>query len=82
MKSKNNCLFIFGHSLAKNDQHILDKIERGKIPQIYIGLHGNPESEKNREIKNTAVTLSNLREENSPLEVTFFDTESVNVWGA
>lgn len=81
MEVKTCCLFIFGHSLAENDQHILQKIARGKIPQIYVGLHGDPESQSNQKIKNKACNLRSQREENSPLEVSFFTTESANVWG-
>ena len=82
MKLKNGCLFIFGHSLAENDQHILQKIAKGKISQIYVGLHGDSESQSNQKIKHTACALESQREENSPLEVSFFATESANVWGA
>jgi len=81
MKSKNDCLFIFGHSLAKNDQHILQKIAKGTISQIYVGLHGDSESQSNQSIKRTAYDLRSQREEQSPLEVSFFVTESANVWG-
>src|SRR3546814_15341446 len=43
MAQRNDALFIFGHSLAENDKHILKKIARGKFGQIYVGLYGDPE---------------------------------------
>ena len=81
MKSPNDCLFIFGHSLAENDWHILQKIAKGKIPQIYVGLHGDLESQSNQKIKRKAYALRSQRQENIPLEVSFFTTGSANVWG-
>ncbi len=80
MELQSDCLFIFGHSLAENDQHILQKIAKGKIPQIYVGLHGDPESRSNQEIKRKACDLKSQRETNGPLEIAFFITESANVW--
>lgn len=80
MEKASDCLFIFGHSLADNDQHILQKIAKGKIPQIYVGLHGDLESQNNQKIKDAARSLTRQREGKNPLVVTFFPTESANVW--
>lgn len=35
-------LFIYGHSLAENDDHYLRCIQRGKLSHLYIGLYGDP----------------------------------------
>lgn len=81
MAQRNDALFIFGHSLAANDQHILKKIARGKIGQIYVGLYGDPESLGNKQIRSAATALAHLRDDKLQLEVAFFDAASAQVWG-
>jgi len=82
MGQRNDALFIFGHSLAENDQHILKKIARGKIGQIYVGLYGDPKSDGNKAIRSAANALGAHRDERVPLSVAFFDAGSAQVWGA
>ena len=82
MMQKNDCLFIFGHSLAENDQHILKKIGRGRVANIYVGLYGDPEEADNRRIRRAAFNLAALRQVRYPLEVDFFDAASANIWGS
>lgn len=82
MGQRNDALFIFGHSLAENDQHILKKIARGKIGQIYVGLYGDPNSDGNKAIRLAANALGAHRDERVPLSVAFFDAGSAQVWGA
>lgn len=82
MGQRNDALFIFGHSLAENDQHILKKIARGKIGQIYVGLYGDPNSDGNKAIRSAANALGAHRDERVPLSVAFFDAGSAEVWGA
>ena len=74
-------LFIFGHSLASNDTHILKQIEKGKIGQIYVSLYGNPASDSNRGIIARAQRMAAVRDQRYPLNVRFFDAGSANVWG-
>jgi len=82
MGQRNDALFIFGHSLAENDQHVLKKIARGKIGQIYVGLYGDPNSDGNKAIRSAANALGAHRDERVPLSVAFFDAGSAQVWGA
>lgn len=77
-----HCFFIFGHSLAKNDDHILMRLARGKFGKLYIGLHGSPESADNQTIIARANALAAMRKGNYPLELEFFDTQTANVWGS
>ncbi len=44
-------VFIYGHSLAENDDHYLKRISRGKVAHLYIALHGDPDSAGNKFIK-------------------------------
>lgn len=82
MDHKSDVLFIFGHSLAENDQHVLKKIARGKVPQVYVGLYGDPYSEGNQVIRSAASALAAYRDERFPLVISFFDAGSAQVWGA
>src|SRR5690606_25444716 len=76
MEQRDDALFIFGHSLADNDQHILKKVARGKIAQTYVGLYGDPESPDNKKIRKAAGALANNRTKQAALNVAFFDAAS------
>jgi Domain of unknown function (DUF4917) len=77
-----HCLFIFGHSLAENDDHILKRIGKGRLKKLYVGIYGDPLELANQTIIQRAQALAGLRHEKWPLEVTFYDAASANVWGA
>jgi len=81
MNQGQHCLFIFGHSLAENDDHILTRIARGRIKKLYVGIYGDPLAAINQEIITRANGLSSSRLAKWPLEVAFYDAESANVWG-
>ncbi len=76
-----HCLFIYGHSLAKNDEHYLKEIERGKLSHIFVGLFGDPNSAANREIIQRANAMQTARRSKRQLAVSFFDSASARVWG-
>ena len=83
MEQVNDALFIFGHSLADNDQHILKRIARGRIKQVYVGLYGSPSNNVNGQIMEAARQLADSRQRPElPLNVSFFDAESANVWNS
>ena len=80
-------LFVFGHSLARNDAHILYRIVAGKISELFVGVFGNPVSNSNRNLRIRAEALADQREEmrrEKPrlpeLEVRFYDAASASVW--
>lgn len=74
-------LFIFGHSLDDNDNHIIQKIERGSLSNLFVSVYGDPNCKQNQRIIQEAISLMNLRDERSPLSVDFYDAESAEVWG-
>ncbi|HCT40971.1 MAG TPA: DUF4917 domain-containing protein [Moraxellaceae bacterium] len=74
-------LFIYGHSLAENDDHYLRCIQRGKVSQLYVGLYGDPKSEANKFITRRANQLSIGRRGRKSLGVNYFDAATANVWG-
>jgi hypothetical protein len=93
LKSLTRCggsLFIYGHSLDANDEHVLARIENSKILSLYVSLHGDYDSDENRRIRERAELMIEHRarhEETKPkgrrnaLEVDFFDAASASVWG-
>lgn len=78
--SLGNVLFIYGHSLADSDNHILKLIENGKFKQLYISLYGAPDETWNQAIIERAERLSGSRDRYE-LQIFFYDAESASVWG-
>lgn len=82
-------LFVFGHSLAANDEHILHLIEKGKVTDLYIGVFGDPNSSGNQAIRERAEAMqqyrANLgaRRRRKPpgLDVWFYDAGTAAPWG-
>ncbi len=82
IQSITGTLFIYGHSLAENDNHFLHLIEKGKLRQVFIGLHSAPTSPSSKRIISRAKAMSAARSsETRPLEIQFYDSKSVKVWG-
>jgi hypothetical protein len=73
-------LFVYGHSLAENDDHILRLIPLGRTSQLYVSLFGDPDSDSNKFIIRRALDLAAQRRRRSQLEVKFFDASSASVW--
>lgn len=85
LRSIQSPLVIFGHSLGSFDGHILNAIATNrKLPAIYIGLHGNPESSSNNAIRAAAQQLADRRGQLhgrlTPLDISFYDSDSACVW--
>jgi len=76
-----SCFFIYGHSLADNDEHILKRLGKGCFPKLYVSIYDDHNSENNRLIMNRANKLCLLRNNKCPLTVSFYDAKSANVWG-
>lgn len=81
-------LFIYGHSLADNDDHILNLIYRSKIKNLFISMFGDPNSQNNKELILKAQNLVEKRKEvNSKklknkveLSIHFFDATTALIW--
>lgn len=74
-------LFIHGHSLAENDDHILRRVERGALKRLYVSLHGGPDTARNRATVQRAEHMSTTRPRQRPLTVRFYDAASARPWG-
>ncbi|HWB69649.1 MAG TPA: DUF4917 family protein, partial [Solirubrobacterales bacterium] len=76
-------LFVHGHELGDDDQHITRAIHEGKFLGLFVGLEGDPDSERNQEIQEQAEELMDRRPRWRPLKaVEFYDAESAEVWGS
>lgn len=73
-------LFIYGHSLAENDEHLLKLIDKGKTKRIFVGIYGDAASERNMAIIERARKIPGRRKPRNPAEVHFFDAGSAHVW--
>lgn len=73
-------LFLYGHSMATNDQHIIRLIEKNKCSKLFVSLFGDPESPANRRIRECSLEIANARPPTRSLEVRFFDATSAHVW--
>ena len=78
-------LFIFGHSLQLNDEHVLKCIEDCKVTNVYVSIFGDPDSPDNQRIINRAQafkanTMKSRRRKREEREVRFYDAASAGVW--
>ncbi|MDD4616444.1 MAG: DUF4917 family protein [Alphaproteobacteria bacterium] len=81
LQETNQSLFVYGHSLADNDQHVLDKIGKGRVRNLFISLYGSPQSSSNQQIIAKAQSLALMRNDRYPLDIQFYDAQSAQVWG-
>ncbi|WP_191558613.1 DUF4917 family protein [Brevundimonas aurantiaca] len=77
---ENSALFVLGHSLDVNDDHIFERIGRSDLGQLYVSLHGSQDSDANIEIIRRAERLKSLRT-GTELFVGYYDAASAAPWG-
>ncbi|MGL4514408.1 MAG: DUF4917 family protein [Lacipirellulaceae bacterium] len=73
-------LFIYGHSLAENDEHLLRLIDKQPTKKLFVGVYDDPSSPAAQRIIQRAERFPLGRTEKRPLEVHFFDASSAHVW--
>jgi hypothetical protein len=82
-------LVVFGHSFSAADEHIANAIaDNLKLPEMYVGLHGDPNSERNLAIQATVQNMVRRREARNAgrkravaLQASFYDSDSAAPWG-
>jgi len=74
-------LFIFGHSMADTDDHVLNLISKNKVETVFIGLHGKPQKPGNKFIMKKMTRLRSQRKTTKPFKIVYFDAGSAKVWG-
>lgn len=80
LKSIKGNLFIFGHSIRDEDDHVFDFINQNtKGLSIYIGLYGSVSDEHNRFIIHK---VEKWKKEYPAKIFEFYDSSTVDVWGA
>lgn len=82
-ESIGGALYVYGHSLSESDDHIFDLLRRcdNKITLLFISLHGDQNSPTNQMIIQKARSIEAMREKcRRRLDVTFFDSDSAQVW--
>lgn len=92
-KNGEGSLFIFGHSLSDNDDHILDLIPSSNITNLYISVFGSLESDSQKAKDRKIERLKHQRQEiirqikstgkrtyKKPLQVYYYDAKTANVW--
>ncbi len=75
-------LFIYGHSLADNDDHILKLISKKgcTVSKLFVSLYGSATSDSNIAIIRKAEQIKRARNQRNPLELYFYNAESAHVW--
>lgn len=76
-----NTLFVYGHSMATNDEHITRLIGRGKLKRLCVGIYGDEDNEGNRWIRRRVEQLQAMRPASRRLEAVYFDAGTARVWG-
>ena len=77
-----NAIVIFGHSLSKNDNHILRCIACGAAETLLVSIYGDPDESGNPEVIGNAKKLVETRlarRPRSPLKVIFYDSASAKL---
>ena len=73
-------LVVFGLSFGDSDAHILARIAKGRVGKMLVGIHGDPESKRNKTLMRRARDLASGRSEKRPLVVDFFDSNTTETW--
>lgn len=85
LRSLSSCqgsLLVYGHSLDRNDDHVLEAVVRSKIKRVAVSLYSDPNSDVNLEMQRRVADLATRRtlSGGTPLECAFFDAASVELW--
>lgn len=76
-------LLVYGLSFSENDAHILDAVVRSKVDRLAVSVYGDVRAPANRALITNARALIGRRsaiKPKKPLEVEFFDADSVELW--
>jgi hypothetical protein len=76
LKNINEPLFIHGHSMADNDQHIFNQINNSTVNKVFISIFGDEDSDQNRETMANARRFINTKK----IHIEFYDAASAPIW--
>ncbi|PPH67644.1 DUF4917 family protein [Rathayibacter rathayi] len=78
-----NGLLIYGLSMSPNDEHLKKAIVHSKVTRVAISIYGDPADKRNRKTiraSNRLVADRKSRNSKHPLEVKFYDAETIKLW--
>lgn len=77
------CLFVFGHSLRDEDEHIFEKIVEGAVPQVFVSVRDLDQLEAQAQVlKATELWVARRRKRGGPpLTVFSYDPAEAAPWG-
>jgi len=75
-----NDLFVFGLAFGESDGHILQMMGDNQVKQMFVSLHGEPNSDANKKIIHQAESIK-ARRHKYKLDVKYFKAETARVWG-
>jgi hypothetical protein len=76
LKKISGSLFIHGHSMAENDQHIFNQINASGVDKIFISIFGDEHTLQNRETIANAKRFIDTRQ----IDIEFYDAASAPIW--
>lgn len=76
LKTLNNPLFIHGHSMSGNDEHIFHQIRNSKIDRVFVSIFGDEYSQDNKATMANAVSFIKTER----VSVEFYDASSAPIW--
>ena len=79
LKSITGALFIYGHSLRDEDDHVFNYVNSNrKVKKIFISIYGDPNSPDNNKLLQK---VEQWEAQNESKEYRIFDAISAKVWG-
>lgn len=76
LKTLNESLFIHGHSMSGNDEHIFQQIRESSVSKVFVSVFGDAYSSENK------ATMANARRfiGTRKINVEFYDASSTPIW--
>lgn len=77
-------LFVFGHSLRDEDEHIFEKIVEGRVPEVFVSVRAaDPLEAQAQVLKATELWVARRNQRGGPpLAVFSYDPAETAPWGA
>lgn len=73
LRNSKGILFVHGHSLYNNDDHIIEAVRDSDVEKVYIGVYGDSDSRANIALRTKAAGVFGRR-------VDFYDSSTVPLW--
>ena len=74
-------LFVFGHALGEQDQHIVDAVREGAVRRLYISTRRPAAAQKRFAGLEATWNVERKDAKKPPVEIVVFPAEEAEVWG-